>query len=834
MPWADRFSLRCLVAIVAVFGGTPVGSGARAVQHDAAIRSVIAGQVASGDISGDLTARFSVLLVAGQFATIVVAHRGVDIVVRQPDADRLRQIVSSSDGPDGEIRLPVYTDVSAPLTFEVAAAYPKTARGTYAFRLMDVREATAVDRQVAEGQRLHSQAVYLRGTDAFTAARARAREALVVREKALGSIACDTARSLLLLGQIEDASANFSAAEADYLRARRIVEGLSGSNELLRAQILDSHGANLIAQGKYREAEPLVREALAIRERILGPAHALVAASTATLADFHHESANVQEAFSAAQRALEIAAGVYGPDDIPFGDFLNRIARSELAMGNYARAGELYAKSLETREKTPGAPGLAVADSLGGLARVALLANDNAAAEERHLRSLAIRERLLGPDHPQVANDVFNLGLISYRRRDFATAVERYQRALAIREKTFGRRHPVIAMTLNNLGLVYWRQSDYVRAEQFFSGALELSEQLYGADSLRVTNALANLGIMAKEQGHYALAETRYRRALAIKEKHLGPDHPDLITLVESLAILYRDSGEYSQAEQMFERTLLLTAASLGPEHPFVARHHANLSQLYWAMGDWDKALASRSRVIAIEERNLPLELATGSERQKLAYFEPLLEDLEETITLHVRGPRDTPAARDLALLTLLQRKGRIFDALADNIGSFRDRATAPDRELLDRLSDVTSELAKTALTESSRLPAAERQRTITRLAAQRERLEIEVQHRSAGYLSASRTLTLADVRSALPPNAALIEFARYRPFDPAAPVESEKRFGAPRYVAYVMRRNSEPGWKELGEADPIDEAVERFRAALADSRRATTSAGVPQRSTAC
>ncbi|HKH72127.1 MAG TPA: tetratricopeptide repeat protein, partial [Vicinamibacterales bacterium] len=533
MPWAARSSFLCLGAYVAVLGGTPAGPGAPAVQHDAAIRSVVAGQVASGDISGDLAARFSVFLTTGQFATIVVAHTGVDIVIRQPHADPLRQIVTASDGPDGEIRLPVYADVSEPLTFEVAAAYPKTARGTYAFRLVDVREATALDRQVAEGQRLHSQAVHLRGSDAFVAAGARAREALVVREKALGNVACDTARSLLLLGQIEDAAANFNGADADYLRARRIVEGSFGSHELLRAQILDSHGSNLIARGKYREAEPLVREALATRERILGPSHPLVAASTATLADFHHESANVQEAFKAAQRALETAAGVYRPTDIVFGDFLNRVARSELAMGNYARAEQLYRESLEVREKNSGVSNLAVADSLGGLARVALLTNDNAAAEERHLQSLSIRERVLGPDHPQVANDVFNLGLISYRRRDFPTALTRYGRALAIREKTFGRIHPVIALTVNNLGLVYWRQSDYPRAEEFFGRALDLSEQLYGPDSLRVTNPLGNLGIMAKEQGHYGLAETRYRRALAIKEKHLGPDHPELIVLVE-------------------------------------------------------------------------------------------------------------------------------------------------------------------------------------------------------------------------------------------------------------------------------------------------------------
>ena len=181
-----------------------------------------------------------------------------------------------------------------------------------------------------------------------------------------------------------------------------------------------------------------------------------------------------------------------------------------------------------------------------------------------------------------------------------------------------------------------------------------MSEQLYGAESLRVSNALANLGIIAKETGNYAMAESRYRRALAIKEKHLGSQHPDLIALVESLAILYRDRAEYAQAEEMFQRTISLTAGSLGPEHPFVARHLANLSQLYWAAGQWEKAFSARQQVVAIEERNLPLELSAGSERQKLAFFEPLFEDLEETITFHVQQPSERrwcarPRAHDAA-----------------------------------------------------------------------------------------------------------------------------------------------------------------------------------------
>jgi CHAT domain-containing protein len=672
--------------------------------------------------------------------------------------------------------------------------------------------------QNAEQHRDNARRLQVAGE--YSAALVHAQQALVLDEQASPPDENALARSLVLLGQVNDSLARFELAERHHLRARRIVESSSTRNELLKAEVYDGLAAHLVLLGRFQEAEPLVKEALTTRERIAGASHVTVAQSLATLTDVLHERGSVQEAAAMAQRAYDVAARTYSSTSIELGDYTNRVARAQIAMGNYPRAEQLYRESLALREKTTGPDSLAAAESIGGLARVALLANDNAASEVRHRQSLAIRERVLGPDHPQVANDVSNLGLLSYRRRDYKSAINLHERALRIREQAFGSSSLAVALTLNNLGLVYWRQGDYPRAEEFFGRSLALSEQLYGPDSLQTTNALANLGIIAKETGNYAKAEREYRRALAIKEKHLGSQHPGLIVLVESLGILYRDRAEYAQAEEMFQRTLRLTTGSLGPQHRFVARHLANLGQLYWATGQWEKAFEARQQFVAIQERNLSLELSAGSERQKVAFFEPLLDDLEETIAFHVQHPSDDAAARDLALTTLLQRKGRIFDALADNVGAFRNRATSEDRVLLDQLARVTSELATTVLSESTNKSAADRQRDIDRLTDQRERLEIELQRRSAGYLASSAPVTLAAVQNAIPLSAALIEYAVYRPFDPRASFESGKRSGTSRYVVYVLGHSGGAQWKDLGPAEAIDRAVDRMRTALSDPAR--------------
>ena len=89
------------------------------------------------------------------------------------------------------------------------------------------------------------------------------------------------------------------------------------------------------------------------------------------------------------------------------------------------------------------------------------------------------------------------------------------------------------------------------------------------------------------------------------------------------------------------------------------------------------------SRASEIRERNLNLNLALGSERQKLGYLKLFAEDTDRALSLHIQSaPNDTQALR-LALTTLLRRKGRGLDAATDNIAILRSHANEQDQVLL-------------------------------------------------------------------------------------------------------------------------------------------------------
>jgi CHAT domain-containing protein len=74
-------------------------------------------------------------------------------------------------------------------------------------------------------------------------------------------------------------------------------------------------------------------------------------------------------------------------------------------------------------------------------------------------------------------------------------------------------------------------------------------------------------------------------------------------------------------------------------------------------------------------------------------------------------------------------------------------------------------------------------------------------------------------VRAAIPPDAALIEFALYRPYNAKATKDAEA-YGLPRYIAYVLREEGEIEWRELGDAKAIDRAIAALRKALRNPAR--------------
>src|SRR5260370_23197910 len=193
------------------------------------------------------------------------------------------------------------------------------------------------------------------------------------------------------------------------------------------------------------------------------------------------------------------------------------------------------------------------------------------------------------------------------------------------------------------------------------------------------------------------------------------------------------------------------------------------------------------------------------------------------SFSLAVAGPR----ARALGLTAVLQYKGRVLDAMADSVALLRRSVDPKDQALVDELAAVAQKLSALTFRGPGNLPVQAYRERLDTLVREQERLEGELSGRSAAFRQAVAPVTLEGVRQGLPADAVLMEWFRYQPFDPKAKDE-KTRWGAPRYVAYVLRREGKPAAIDRGAAQDIDKLVSDFRAALSDPAR-TSYKGVAQ-----
>jgi CHAT domain-containing protein len=521
------------------------------------------------------------------------------------------------------------------------------------------------------------------------------------------------------------------------------------------------------------------------------------------------------------ERALTISEAVRGPDDVFVGELLFQLAGNALESREDARAESLYQRAITVLEKTWGAEHPYPAMARSRLALLLQHAGQGPKAEALLRQATDVIERTLGPDHPWLAVCLNTEADLRGIAGDLDTAEPIYRRALAILDKVDDTNTAAYAALLNNLGDVYRQREDYARAEELFRRALTLTEKLEGSESFHISIDYQNLGIIARQRKDYATAEEYTKRALAIRERAVGADHPDIAPLLNNLANIQHATGNDLAALQTYVRALRIWEKTLGPYHRGTLTGVGNMARTYASAGDLANAVTFQRRADVIIEKQLEFNLAIGSERQKLAFVNSVSERTERTISLSLNEASGDPDASALAALVLLQRKGRVLDVMIDTFAAVRQRVADPaDQSLLDQLRATIAQLAQRALTAPGERHQEQSQSLLKELETQKERLEVELSEHSAEFRAQLQPVTLDAVESAMPDEAALVEFAVFRPFDPKAERNAEA-YGAPHYAAYVVRKHAPPHGQDLGPAGAIDEAIDALRQALRDPKRA-------------
>ncbi|MBX5451025.1 FxSxx-COOH system tetratricopeptide repeat protein [Thermogemmatispora sp.] len=369
------------------------------------------------------------------------------------------------------------------------------------------------------------------------------------------------------------------------------------------ACLLEQTGYYLQRCVAYREAEPLLRRALAIREQQLGPEHPELSASLYNLGLFYEEQGRFHEAEALYRRVVAIEERQSGADRQGLTRALYRLALLYRDRRDFERAESLFLQVLESwqQELAPEHPLLATL--YHELATLYRLQGRYEQAEMLYQRALGMRKQSLGGDHPSVGQTLSALGSLYHAQRKYEQAERSYLQALAIHEGLPLAEQLDLATTLNNLALLYRETSRYGQAELLYQRALAIYRQLVGDEHPYTASCLENLAMLYHDRGEYERAEPLYQSALQIRERTLGADHPALAVNLNNLATLYTALHKYGPARTLFKRALEIGERAFGKNHPTYARFLENYALLLQQTRQVSRALELRARAREIQTR---------------------------------------------------------------------------------------------------------------------------------------------------------------------------------------------------------------------------------------
>ena len=328
-------------------------------------------------------------------------------------------------------------------------------------------------------------------------------------------------------------------------------------------------------EGHYQKAEPLFREALAIRQKSLPPSDTLLVLTLTELGECVYLEGRDPEAESLLRQALAIN---------PQRNAERAVTQNYLALvlgrqGRFAEAMQMEKESTEIARNTdgPDSPNLAI--DLHNLAGLEMDAGNLLAGEASERQTLEIWRKTMGSEHPDVAYALNNLGWVLLAEGRWREAEAPLAEAIAVRRKLLGEKHPLLAGSINNWARVLQAKGDYLNAEKVFRQALANLQESGGPENWGVAKVLSNLGLLQLDRGDYAGAEHYARQALEMRKKLGGDEHPDVATSLIEVGVAREFQNDAAGAEPLFRQALESRKGKFPAWHPNVIAAEVRLGE---------------------------------------------------------------------------------------------------------------------------------------------------------------------------------------------------------------------------------------------------------------
>ena len=566
-------------------------------------------------------------------------------------------------------------------------------------------------------------------------------------------------------------------------RTKLLVENHLGKEDKRYASCLQLFGLYYLVTGNYLGSDSMFLRVKKIQEEDLRTEDEEYGKTLNYLGHVNWRLGNYELAEDYFLEANRIWQSLFGIEHLNYAGGLNNLGILYMDMGHLESAAILLEKTYEIRKIIKGEKSQETAASLGNLGILYKRMGKYKEAEEKYLQAKKIWEETVGKEHVSYIKEIGNLGVLYIQLGLYDLAEANLTEAKILQLKINGKDNQEFVNILTSLGLLYLSTGNHELAEQEFKEAKEIWFEIHGNRHPYYASILGNLGIVYFESQKYELAEKVFTESREIWLEIFGKQSDDYAFNTYNLGHLYEKMGKIDLAESYLIEANEIIQEINGFKHPSVGKLMYGLANFYWRKNS--NRLASEYIRKSLTLQNYLITEACKHLSEKELYSNvKLYEKKKDGLFSFISTPGadfvplDTlQAFKSLCYDNSLLHKGFLLNAALKvrNIPAADSTANAKYNSLLSYHRRLAAEYAK---------PIAERQ-NVAELEEKANALEKELVRTVAGYGDAIRQVEWPEVRDALQPGEAAVEFVHYDYYTPD-PTDSVM------YAALVLRPGDE------------------------------------------
>jgi serine/threonine-protein kinase len=382
--------------------------------------------------------------------------------------------------------------------------------------------------------------------------------------------------------------------------ARR--RALYGPSHPSVASSLVALGELRIAQAEYDSAEALMRNALDIARRTLSPSDPIVGKATTALGQALYDKGAYDKAVPVLEEAIRLQTR--GDTASPgLATAITDLANTYFYLGKFALSDTLNQRALAIDKHLYGPRHAYVADVLINLGAIRFEWAKYPEAERYYREALDINRAWYGPDHPETASSLTALGRCLASEQKLVEAATVLRQALEVSERVYGPVHPRVASALNEYSRVKQSEGKLDEAEAGFTRMADIYKTIYHDKHYVISIALSNIAGVLQERKQYAQAEALFREAIRRYDGLLAPDHQLVGIARARLGRVLRLERRWADALAESEAGYAILMKQSTPSAYWVQRARMDLAIELDSLGRPADALRVRADSVAMEKK---------------------------------------------------------------------------------------------------------------------------------------------------------------------------------------------------------------------------------------